>query len=145
MKIKNPKTPKFYITPKIYKENPRGPVTDSIKDPISEISSFLKHHLQLLVKEIPSYIKGTNDFVKKINNYQVPENSLLVTTYVKALYIRIPNIEDIAAVKGKYNNYTKKTVARKVITIFFALIRETYLSSHGRNLPAIYVSLMIFV
>ena len=41
---------------------------------------------------------------------------------VKALYRNIPNNESIAAVKGKCDNYTKKTVATKVTTTFFALI-----------------------
>ena len=40
----------------------------------------------------------------------------------KALYTNIPDNEGIAAVKWKNDNYTKKTVARKVITIFLALI-----------------------
>ena len=40
---------------------------------------------------------------------------------VKALRTNIPNNENIAAVNRKHNNYTKKTVATKVIT-FLALI-----------------------
>ena len=116
-----------------------------IKGPISEIPCFLKHHFKPLVKEILPHIKGANDFVKKLNNYQVPENSLLVTTDVKALYISVPNNEGIVAAKARYGNYIKKTAAKKVISIFLALIRETPLSSHGQNLPAIYHSLMIFV
>ena len=41
---------------------------------------------------------------------------------VKALYTSIPNNEGIAAVQRKQDNYTKKTVATKVITTFLALI-----------------------
>ena len=41
---------------------------------------------------------------------------------VKALYKNIPHNEGIAAVKRKNDNYTKKTVATKVITTFLALI-----------------------
>ena len=41
---------------------------------------------------------------------------------VKALYTDIPNNEGIAAVKLKQDNYTKKTVATKVITTFLARI-----------------------
>ena len=40
----------------------------------------------------------------------------------KALYTNIPNSEAIAAAKRKHDNYTKKTVAAKVITKFLALI-----------------------
>ena len=41
---------------------------------------------------------------------------------VKALYTNIPNNEGIAAFKLKQDNYTKKTVATKVITTFLARI-----------------------
>ena len=41
---------------------------------------------------------------------------------VKVLSTNIPNNEGIAAVKQKHNNYTKKTVATKLITTFLALI-----------------------
>ena len=72
------KTPQFYITLKIHtKNNPRRPVIHSISCHISEISHFLDHHLQPVVKEIPSYIKDTKDFVKKINNLTVPKDSIL--------------------------------------------------------------------
>ena len=75
LKVINLQRPKCYITPKIHKENnPGRPVINSINCHTSEISRFVDHHLQPLVKEIPSYIKDTNDFVNKINNFKVPEN-----------------------------------------------------------------------
>ena len=52
-------TPKFYIL---------------IECHTSEISRFVDHHLQPLVKQIPSYIKDTNDFINKVNNFSVPVN-----------------------------------------------------------------------
>ena len=123
LKIIDPKTPKFYITPKIHNENNKGrTVINSINCQTSEISRFFDHRLQPLVREIPSCIKDTNDFVNKINNFKVPENSFLVTIDVKALYANIPNNEGIAAVKRKHDNYTKKIVATKVITTFLGLV-----------------------
>ena len=90
LKVINPKTPKFYITPKIHKENnPARPVINSINCHTSESSRFVDHHFQRLIKKISSYIKDTNNFVNKINNFKVPENSVLVTMDVKALYIQI--------------------------------------------------------
>ena len=123
LKVVNPKTPKFYIAPKINKEkNPRKPVINSINCHTSEISRFVDHYLQLSVKETPSYIKDNNDSANQINNFKVPENSFLVTMDVKALYAKIPNNEGIAAVKRKHNTKTKKTVAPRVITTFLAFI-----------------------
>ena len=46
-------------------------------------------------------MKNTNDFVKKINNLTVPNDSILVTIDVKSLYTSIPNHAGTAAV---YNN-----------------------------------------
>ena len=76
LKSVNPKTPKFYISPKIRKESNLGkPVINSINCHSSETSRFVDHQLQPLVREIPSYIKDTNDFVNKIDNFAVPPNT----------------------------------------------------------------------
>ena len=77
-------------------------MVNSINCHTSEISRFVDHHLQPLVREIPSYIKDTNDFINKIDNFAVPPNSFLVTMDVKSLYTSIPNNKGIASVKKKY-------------------------------------------
>ena len=70
LKITNPKTPKFYISLKIHKpNNPERPVINSPECHISEISRFVDHHLQPLVKQISSYIKDTNHFINRVNNF----------------------------------------------------------------------------
>ena len=95
----------------MHKENNTGrPVTNSINCRTSEISRFVDHHLKPLVREIPSYIKDANDFIKKINNFPIPTNSLLVTMDVKSLYASIPNNKGIASVKKKCDRYLKKTI-----------------------------------
>ena len=95
---------------------------NSINCHTSEISRFVGHHLQPLVREIPSYIKDTNDFIDKIDNFTVPPNSFLVTMDVKSLYTSIPNNEGSASVKKKYDHYSNKTIPTKIITTFLALI-----------------------
>ena len=60
VKISDPKTPKFYISPKINKpNNPGRLVINSIECQISEILRFTDHHFQLVLKHIP-YMKDTN-------------------------------------------------------------------------------------
>ena len=62
--------PKLYITPKIHKPiNPGRPEINSIDRHTSEILRFVDHHLQPVVKEIPLYIKDTNHFISKLNNF----------------------------------------------------------------------------
>ena len=85
LKVINPKTPKFYITPKIHKENnPRRPVINSINCHTSETSRFADYHLQPLLEEIPSYIKDTIDFANKINNFKFGKTHFVIMD-VKAL------------------------------------------------------------
>ena len=95
---------------------------NSIECHTSEISGFVDPHLQLVVKEIPSYIKDTNHFINKVNNFSVPVNSILVTMDVRSLYKSTPNNECIAATKKRYENYIHKTLPAKIIITFLALI-----------------------
>ena len=87
---------------------------NSINCHTSEISRFVDHHLQPLVREIPSYIK--------IDSFAVLPNSFLVTMDVKSLYRSIPNNEGIASKIKKCDNYPNKTIATKIIATFLAPI-----------------------
>ena len=83
----------------------------------------MDYHLQLIVKQIPSYIKDTNNFIDKINAVKsVPKISYLVTRDVRSLPINIQNAEGISAVKREFDNYSKKIMSTKVITTFLAFI-----------------------
>ena len=88
----------------------------------SEISRFVHHHLQPVVKQIPSNIKDTNHFIIKVNNFFVSINSVLVTMDVKSLYPSIPNNQGIAATKKRYDSCIHKTLLTKIIATFLALI-----------------------
>ena len=60
--------------------NPGRPVINSFNCRTFEISRFVDHKSKRnSVRVISSYIKDTNDFVNKINNFKVLENSFLVT------------------------------------------------------------------
>ena len=123
VKVSNLKTPTFYNSPKIHKPNiPGRPVISSLECHTSKMSRFVDHHFQPVVKEIPSYIKDTNHFINKVNNYSVPVNSILVTMDVRSLYTSIPNNEGIAATKKSYDSCSHKTLLTKIIITFLALI-----------------------
>ena len=125
--LKNPppRTSQSYISPTIHKEvNPGRPVVSSINCHTTNISKYVDYHLQPIVKQIPSYVKDTNDFINKFNAVKsVPKSSYLITMDVTSLYTNIPNAEGISAVKRSFDNYSKKTTSTKVITTFLALIR----------------------
>ena len=70
--------------------------------------SFFDHHLQLQFKEIPAYIKDSNNLVNKINEFKIPKNSFLVTMDVKPSNVNIHNNEGITFVNRKHGNYAIK-------------------------------------
>ena len=49
----------------------------------SKFLRFVDHHLQLLVKEITSYMDDTDHVIKKVNNFSVPVYSILVIMDVR--------------------------------------------------------------
>ena len=116
-KRNDPKTPKFYLRPKIHEEgNPDRPVVKSV-------NCHTDCHLQPIVKENPSYVKDTQDFLKKLEKVKdILQESLPVTLEVKSLYTNIPNNEGKKVVKESYEKYKEKTVSTKVIITFLSLI-----------------------
>ena len=124
LKVSNPRTPLFYLLPKIHKENnPGRPVISSINCHTESISKFVDYHLKPLVKQLPSYTQDTTDFLRKLNQLpeKLPEDSILVTMDVKSLYTNIPNAEGIDAVKSYMRDSDKRNLI-PVISAFLTLI-----------------------
>jgi peptide-methionine (R)-S-oxide reductase len=67
--------------------------------PTEKLSEFVDYHLNPFLKEIPSYIKDTNDFVNLCNDIQLKPNERIITLDVSSLYTNIPHKEGIAAVE----------------------------------------------
>ena len=78
---KDSKRSRFYILPKIHKQgNPGRLIVSSCGSPTEGILHFIDYHLAPLVKEIPTYIKDTTDFLYKLQKIkQLPPQTLLVT------------------------------------------------------------------
>jgi hypothetical protein len=94
----DPKPGRFYLLPKIHKENNPGRPIVSVNDhPTEKISEFIDFHLRPFVEILPSYIKDTNDYLKKMENLNIPENTTFVTMDVTSLYTNIPHDDGIAA------------------------------------------------
>ena len=92
------------------------PIVSSVNCHTKNISRSVNYHLQPIVKEIPSYVKDTQDFLKKLAKVKdIPQESLLVTLDAKSLYTNTPNNKGIKAVKESYEKYKEKRVSTKVI------------------------------
>ena len=114
LKRNDPKTRKFYLRPKIHKEgNPGRPVVSSVNCHTANIWKYVNYQLQPIVKEIPSYVKDTQDFLKKLEKLKdIPQESLLATVDVKSLNTNIPNNEGI---KSPMRNTKKKRYLQKLL------------------------------
>ena len=124
LQVEQPDMPKFYTRPKIHKTgNPGSPVVSSVNCHTYTIPKYVDFHLQPIVKNIPSYVRDTTDFLQKLDKVKnIPNDCLLVTLDVKSLYTNIPNNEGIKAVREAYDNHPNKTVVTKVILTFLSLI-----------------------
>ena len=124
MKVNNPRTPLFYLLPKLHKTgNPGRPVVSSINCHTEKISQFVDYHLKALAQKLPSFIQDTTDFLRKLKQLPkpLPKDCFLVTMDVKSLYTNIPNNEGIAACKS-YLNSSDKQQLTPVISAFLNLI-----------------------
>ena len=83
--INKPKLGRFYLLPKIHK-----------RLHMENASAFLEYHLKPLSQKVKSFIKGTNDFLKKLNELRdLPDDFILCTFDVVGLYPNIPQFPQI--------------------------------------------------
>ena len=73
------------------------PIVSSCVNLTENVSQFLDHWLKPLMKDLPSYLKDTTQFINKIKNIKVAPDTLLVTVDVKSLYTSIPHKDGIKA------------------------------------------------
>ena len=74
------------------------------------------------MKEILAYIKDNKNFINKINNHNIPKESIFLTLDVNFCDTSMPNREGIAAVKKVHEYYQHKSVPTKTITTLLAHI-----------------------
>ena len=126
LKVKNPKTPRMYLLPKVHKPgNPGRPVVSSIGCHTEHISKFVDHHLQPLNQNLESYVKDSTDFLNKLEKIpEIPDEAILVTMDVRSLYTNVPNDEGVEAVKSylRKRNRPGDGVLAKIISTFLTLI-----------------------
>jgi hypothetical protein len=96
------KTHTFYHLPKIHKDptNPPGrPIVSGVGGPTERLSKLVDHWLQPVVQRLPSFLKDTTHFLDILQQWQtstpqpIPEDALIVTIDVVALYPSIPHDE----------------------------------------------------
>lgn len=93
----DPKTTKFYLKPSIHKEDNQDRPVNCLT---ANILKYVDYQIQLIDKEISSYVEDTQDFLKKLQKAKdTHEDSALVTSDIKPLNTNIANNEAIKANK----------------------------------------------
>ena len=101
-----PRSPLFYLLPKLRKPNiPGRPIISGSDCPTDNLSKYIEHHLKPL---IPSYIKDTTHFLNTILQIPapLPHNTVLVKIDITSLYTNIPNNEGIDTNQGTLHTTT---------------------------------------
>jgi len=92
---------RFYLLPKVHKKGvPGRPVISACGSATEGLSEIVYYFLQPFIPLIPSFIKDTDDFIRKIRTItSIPPGALLVTIDVVALYPSIPHVDGINALR----------------------------------------------
>ena len=89
------------------------------------VSAFVDKELQPLLANIPSYIKDTTDFLNKLSRFNnLPDNTILVTLDVTALYSNIPHNNGIGACKKHLDRRALSTTSSEDICQLIKIIVE---------------------
>jgi hypothetical protein len=137
---KTPKTASLYLLPKIHKvknpgELPPGrPIISANGCPTERISAFVDENIKGALPHIPSYIKDTTDFIRKIESIKIPKNSILVSFDVSSLYTNIPNDEGVrAAARSMLKHKPEYADIRTVIKLLKEVLTKNNFSFNGKD------------
>lgn len=83
--------PRFYGLPKVHKENtPIRPIVSTINSPTSALSKWIANILKVSFKEFNSFsVDDSFVFSEKINEFQLPEDFVLISLDVVSLFTNI--------------------------------------------------------
>ena len=134
--IKDPKFARFYLLPKIHKRLrnvPGRPVISNSGYYPENISSFLDHHLQPLAQAVKSYIKVTNEFLKKLGSLpKLPDGIILCTMDVVGLYPNIPH-KGLYALRKRLETRKEKYVSIDTIIDLAGVVLKNNILTFGKK------------
>ena len=134
--VKDPKFARFYLLPKIHKrlENvPGEPCISNSGFYTENISAFLDFHLQPLTREVESYIKDTNDFLKKLCSLtDLPSDTILCSVDVVGLYPNIPNDEGLSALQRRMELKRDKKVNPSTLVELAEIVLKSNVFTFGK-------------
>ena len=111
--VNNHKLGRPYLLPKIHKRLQNIPGRPAISNSgyTENIPSFLDFHLTPLSQKVKSYIKDTNDYLRKIASLPpLLDDIIICTVYLVGLYPNIPHDEDLIAVRRSLESSKDKII-----------------------------------
>ena len=131
---------KMYLLPKIHKrlyDVPTRVVMSNCERPTEKASEFLDYLLMEVMQN--SYIKDSNDFMKKIKHLKIiPDNAILVTTDVLGLYPSIPHEVGLRALKEELSKRREKKISSEdFVKITEFVLKKNYLEFNAHWLSAL--------
>ena len=112
---------------------PGGPVISNCGTPTEKVSEFLDNHLQTIMKKGLSYIRNSGDFIDKICRMgSIPDNAILVTADVMALYPRISHDAGLKALREVLNKREQKKVpAEELVKMADFVLKNNFIEFNG--------------
>lgn len=118
---------RFYLLPKIHKDMskwtiqnkmpPGRPIVSDCSSESYRIAEYLDRILQPLSVKHDSYVENTYDFLKKVQNLEVPENAYLITLDIESLYTNIKTEDGVAAVEEMFRRHPQESRSEEVIKL----------------------------
>ena len=104
---------------------PGRPIESGIGTLTEYVSAFVDREHQPLLVNIPSYFNDTTDFLNKLSRFNIlPDNTILVTLDVTALYSNIPHNDGIGACKKYIDRGALSTTSSEDICQLIKFILE---------------------
>ncbi|KAJ1144808.1 hypothetical protein NDU88_011103 [Pleurodeles waltl] len=144
----DPKTPYFYILPKIHKNKhppPGRPIVSGIGSTLEPLSQFCDWFLQPNVKRIPTYLKDTKDVLILLNDLDFDKDQeQLITLDVESLYTNIPQEATLEVISNLLNDGTWDSITPQEFVLdlahlaltrnFFEFNKNFYLQIQGTSM-----------
>ena len=133
--VKNPKVGRFYLLPKIHKRLfnvPGRPVISNSGFFTENISAFLDYHFQPLARQVKSFVKDTNDFLRKISDLPpLSKDVIMCTVDVVGLYPNIPHEDGLEALKLALDGRDTKTISTESLLELTRCVLENNVFEHN--------------
>ena len=128
---------KLYLLPKIHKhlfDVPGRPVVSNCGTPTEKVSEFLDHVLKPVVQQSRSYIKDSNNFIKKLKEIKEdPKDAVMVTADVIVLYPNIPHNIGLEALRRMLNDQINKKIGTEdLIKMTEFVLKNNYFEFNGK-------------